>query len=189
MCVRALVCLHSCVRPFMRAQVHAQARMCAHVPTAAAGITYHCQDSFPTGCTATCGNAGVRTTTRTCISSAGQAVDAHFCGNCVTSSVPCPAVAACLQTTIGPVTTPTAVPSLTVSVCVPMCVSFAGWQTCFSITGRVHTSWSAFVLVCCGLQGLFLCLPASLRVPNGLAFYFLSIPFLFFPCLSLPCLP
>ena len=61
-----------------------------------------CRALPPTGCTATCGNAGVKTTTRTCISSAGQAVDAYLCGNCKTSSAPCPAVAACLQTTLEP---------------------------------------------------------------------------------------
>ena len=54
-----------------------------------------CRASAPTGCTTTCGNAGVRTTTRTCISSAGQAVNAYLCGNCVTSSTPCPAIPAC----------------------------------------------------------------------------------------------
>ena len=62
----------------------------------AAGITYSCQTSLaPTGCTATCGDAGVRTTTRTCMSPLWEPVASSFCSNCVSSTSPCPAVPAC----------------------------------------------------------------------------------------------
>ena len=70
--------------------------------TAAAGLTYSCEASTPTGCTATCGYAehrptSIRTTTRTCISSAGQAVDSYLCGNCATSTTTCPAIPECMH--------------------------------------------------------------------------------------------
>ena len=61
----------------------------------ASGVSYNCQVSAPTGCSATCGSAGVRTTTRTCISSAGAAAQAYLCGNCETSITPCQSVPAC----------------------------------------------------------------------------------------------
>ena len=111
-CVRACALTHVFMNGCGQSSAHWRVRkpVGVYMPhTAAAGLTYSCQASAPTGCTATCGNAGVQTTTRTCISSAGQAVDSYWCqeqaaqglrvtgATCVTSTTPCPAIQQCMH--------------------------------------------------------------------------------------------
>ena len=91
----ALACTH--MTPSLCRHKHLRWNECSQKTQCAAGISYTCQVSAPTACYATCGNAGVRTTTRTCMSSTGAPAAASSCSNCETSTSPCPAVPPCTQ--------------------------------------------------------------------------------------------
>ena len=68
-----------------------------------ASVTYSCVVKLRSGCTATCGDAGVQTTTRACMSYAGGGtagadigMSMGHCPNCVPESkIPCPPLAPC----------------------------------------------------------------------------------------------
>ena len=73
----------------------AQAHPGMHACHCATGVSYNCQVLGSTGCTATCGSAGFFGHTCACMSSNGAPAQAYLCGNCETSSTPCPPVPAC----------------------------------------------------------------------------------------------